>query len=84
MPSDFFSARWTRSVAFPAGARTFTVGCDDGTRLSVDGTLVIDFWNDHSYAFQSATVTLVAGAHTIVLEFYECGGAAAAALTWTP
>ena len=83
LPSDNFSARWTRSVNFSAGQHTFTVGSDDGSRLYIDGALIIDYWNDHAYGTQTATATLSGGAHTVVLEFYERGGIAQATLVWT-
>jgi hypothetical protein len=80
---DDFSARWTRTVTFTEGAHTFTVGSDDGTRLYIDGVKVLDMWHEQSYATQSVAKTLTAGAHTVVLEFYERGGVARASLVWT-
>ena len=82
-PGDTFSARWTRTATFTGGAHTFTLGSDDGARLYIDGTLVSDYWYDRGYTTNSQTRTLTAGTHTIVVEFYENGGAAAATLTWT-
>jgi prepilin-type N-terminal cleavage/methylation domain-containing protein len=82
LPADNFSVRWTRTVNFTAGTYNFTVGSDDGSRLIIDGTTVINFWTDHSYATQSASRTLTAGDHTVVVEFYERGGSAQATLTW--
>ena len=83
VPVDDFSARWTRSVTFAAGTYTFVAGSDDGVRVSIDGVLVIDTWTDRSYATTSATRTLTAGTHTIVMEYYERGGQARASLTWS-
>ena len=83
-PSNDFSVRWTRSVVFSAGAHTFTMGSDDGSRLSVDGVVVLDYWSDHAYGTQTVATTLSAGSHTIVVEFYERAGIAAVTLTWTP
>ena len=83
VPADNFSVRWTRSVTFTAGAHNFTVGSDDGSRVYVDGTLLIDFWTDHSYATKSGSQTLTAGSHVIVVEFYERGGQAQASIAWT-
>jgi hypothetical protein len=85
VPADHFSARWTRTQSFAAGDYTFTMGSDDGSRLYIDGTLVLDKWNDQGYPTPQPTVTrtLSAGSHTIVMEQYENGGDAAATLTWT-
>ncbi|HEY7628652.1 MAG TPA: PA14 domain-containing protein, partial [Ilumatobacteraceae bacterium] len=85
MPSDNFSVRWTRTANFTAGTHRFTMGSDDGSRLYIDGALVFDRWWDQSYPSPPpwVDVTLAAGAHTVVMEFYERGGAARATLVWT-
>jgi prepilin-type N-terminal cleavage/methylation domain-containing protein len=83
VPSDHFSARWTETVTFTAGNHVFTLGSDDGGRLYIDGTRVIDSWFDRSYGTDNVTRNLSAGTHTIVMEFYENGGLADATLSWT-
>lgn len=82
--ADQFSVRWSRTVNFTAGTYRFTAGADDGLRLYVDGTLVLDQWIEQSYATYDATVALTAGNHTIVYEVYESYGYADATLTWSP
>ena len=82
VPSNDFSARWTRTVDLDAGTYRFTVTTDDGARLSVDGDVVIDAWRDQPPTASSATINLPGGEHTIRLEYYESGGSAAAELTW--
>jgi prepilin-type N-terminal cleavage/methylation domain-containing protein len=83
LPIWRFSARWTRTVVMTAGSHTFTLGSDDGSRLYIDGVLIIDWWTDHAPSFQTATVSLSAGSHLIVLEYYQYYGVAQASLTWT-
>ncbi len=83
LPIFRFSARWTQNVVFISGAHTFTLTSDDGSRLFVDGTQVIDWWSDHTYTSKTVTMTLAAGPHTIVVEYYQYYGAAQIALTWT-
>ena len=85
LPTDNFSVRWTKTVAFTAGTYTFSVGSDDGARLYVDGTLVLNRWTDQGYPspVPSVAVPLSAGNHVIVLEYYERGGAARATLAWS-
>jgi prepilin-type N-terminal cleavage/methylation domain-containing protein len=83
IPANRFSARWTRNITFTAGDHTFTVGSDDGHRLYIDGTLVLDTWRDQAYTTRTVTRTLTAGPHRITLEYYENGGLAQATLTWT-
>lgn len=81
--NDQFSLRWTRTWSFTAGTYQFVAGSDDGVRVYLDGTLIVDFWRDRSYGTSSATVTVSGGTHTVVMEFYENGGAARATLTVT-
>lgn len=56
---------------------------DDGVRLWVNGELIIDNWTAHSPAFDTGTISLVAGQmYDIRLEYYENGGEAAVTLEW--
>jgi prepilin-type N-terminal cleavage/methylation domain-containing protein len=84
VPADQFSVRWTRRQVFTGGTYTFRMGTDDGGRLYIDGVLVLSRWVDQSYpsSIPSVTVNLTPGEHTIVLEYFENGGVAAATLTW--
>jgi prepilin-type N-terminal cleavage/methylation domain-containing protein len=83
MGVDNFSVRWTRTQTFAAGYYTFTMGSDDGSRLYIDGTRVIDSWVDRGYTTSPAYSAFVAdGSHTIVMEYYENGGSARATLNW--
>jgi PKD repeat protein len=82
VPADNFSARWSRSVNFPAGTYRFHVWADDGVRLWVDGNLVIDQWHDSAPTTYSADVTLTEGVHSLRMEYYERSGGALAQLTW--
>lgn len=70
-----FSVRFRLRKVFPNGAYQFTVGGDDGYRLSFDGgaTWVINNWSDHAYQTTTITTTLN-GPSDIVLEFYENSG----------
>ncbi|MGH2594114.1 MAG: PA14 domain-containing protein, partial [Anaerolineae bacterium] len=84
VPADGFSARWSRSLTFPAGVTRFVVRADDGVRLSVDGTRVIDEWHDTSSVTYEKDVNLAAGTHAVVLEYYENLGSASVALVYQP
>jgi PA14 domain len=84
IPTDDFSVRWTRWYNFdPAGSYTFTVASDDGSRLWVDGAVVIDMWWDHAPLARTTTLALSAGYHLIRMEYYEHTGEAGAQLTIT-
>jgi hypothetical protein len=73
--ADNFSARFTKTwTTTEARDVTFLAGGDDGYRVSVNGTRIVDNWDDHAHEWSTQTVTLPAGTHTIVFEFYENGG----------
>ena len=62
----------------------FCTDSDDGLRLYIDGTLVIDDWTDHAAREGCSTpISLTAGnKHSVRLEFYENGGHAVIRLKW--
>lgn len=78
-----FSARWTRVVEFPVSGRyTFTSLSDDGVRVWVDDTLLVDEWHDHAVQTHTADVSLAAGHHEVKVEYYERAGEAVIGLSW--
>ena len=82
--TDNFSVRWTGSYSFTAGTYSFTARADDGIRLWVDGTLIIDEWRDQLPTTHQASRTLTAGQHQIKVEYYEKLGGAVAQVGWAP
>jgi glucose/arabinose dehydrogenase len=80
LPADNFSARWTKTADYEDGTYRFTAVGDDGIRVLVDGNLVIDGWSDHPPTAYFTDVPLAAGAHTVVVEYYERNGGAIARL----
>jgi len=82
--TDNFSARWVKTQNFTAGTHTFTATADDGIRVYVDGTLVIDQWKDQSATTYTASRQVTAGNHEVKVEYYENGGDAAAKLAIAP
>ncbi len=79
---DAFSARWTRLVYFTAGTYRFTATTDDGMRVWVDNSQIIDSWWDSQVHSLSFDITLGSGDHPIKVEYYEAGGKAVAKLNW--
>ena len=81
--TEQFSARWTGRHSFNADNYTFTARANDGVRLSLDGTVIIDQWRDTAAAqTYQATRTLTAGEHEVKVEFYENTGDAAIQVSW--
>ncbi len=81
LPADNFSVRWTRSLSFSGGNYRFFVEVDDGARLWVDGSLIIDQWRDGVGSY-SGDVYLTEGNHALQMEMYERTGGAMARMWW--
>ena len=79
-----FSVRYRLQSTFPNGTYKFTVGGDDGYRLSLDGgsTYVINMWNDQGYNTTTYTAVLN-GTYNMVLDYYENGGSNRISFTQT-
>ncbi len=83
--ADNFSVSWDGYLRVTqSGVYRFQTNSDDGIRLTVNGDLLIDQWNDHSVTTHTSNaVNLVAGnSYPIKLDFYENGGYAVAQLLW--
>lgn len=82
--SDLFAMRFRMVRNFPAGYYTFTVGGDDGIRLSFDGgaTYEISDWNYHSYQTTTKTIYL-SGTKYMVLDNYDQGGESRLSFSYT-
>ena len=83
VPADRFSVRWTRTKTYAAGTYRFTVTGDDGIRVLVDGTSVVDGWFYQAPTTYSADVPLTEGEHTVVVEYFEWTGGAVARFSET-
>jgi len=82
VPADGFSARWTRDMTFTAGRYRFHLVGDDGIRLYVDGSLVINQWKDQGPTEYTYDLDLSGGSHSLKVEYYENGGGAVARMWW--
>jgi len=83
IPTDNFSVRWSRTLTLAGGAYRFTTDTDDGVRLKVDGVTVIDHFIPQAPTIWQADVTLAAGEHAIVMEYFEGSGDASARLAYS-
>ncbi len=74
--TETFSVRYRLRKNFLAGTYQFTVGADDGYRLSLDGgaTWIINQWLAQSYASTISMPISLNGDYDMVLEYYEQGG----------
>src|SRR5690606_11771149 len=56
------------------GDYTFHLGSDDGSRLTIDGKEVVNVDGIHPFQMKSAKAKLTAGAHPVVVDFFQGGG----------
>jgi hypothetical protein len=82
LPADGFSVRWTRVFSFEAGPYRFHAVVDDGVRLWVDDHLVLDEWRDGGQREVIGDWTVLAGNHTVRIEFYDRAGRATIHAWW--
>ena len=80
------SVRWTGQVLTTvAGNYVFTTLADDGTRLWVGGTLLVDNWVLQGATAKSGTNYLAANTrYDIVMEYFNNASVGSAQLLWTP
>jgi hypothetical protein len=74
VPSDNFSVRWTRRLSFEAGRYRLNVRADDGVRLYVNGTRVINEWHDSSGTQVYTTEMNLSGQTDLQVDYYERSG----------
>ena len=70
----------TFSVAFKMnstrnGLYIADLGSDDGSRLTVDGTLIYNNWSDQAFSTRPRVLMDLTGSSSLLYEFYENGGA---------
>jgi len=74
---DNYAVRWTGQVIITvSGQYEFWTTSDDGSRLTIDGTKVVDNDGLHGMQTRSGKIVLSAGMHALLLEFFEKAGGA--------
>jgi len=82
--ADQFALRFTGMISIPkAGKYVFHLSSDDGSRMYLDGKLVIDNDGLHGMSEKNATVQLTAGTHPIVVTYFDNGGGDGLEVTWS-
>jgi len=85
-PRTNFSVRWTGTLTAPAsGNYGFTFTGDDGFRVFLDGTNVMDHWMEGAATPITVETNLVAGkTYDLRIEYFQAGGGFTARLNWEP
>ena len=76
-----FSMRLWRNVYFPGGYYSFMTQHDDGIKVYLDGTLIIDAWWDGSGGHDAGR-NVSEGYHEVKVEYYENQGDAKLQVVW--
>jgi RHS repeat-associated protein len=73
VPTDNFMARWTGQFMPPtSGSYTFGTWADDGTKITVGTTQVLNHWVDSNGTNYGTPISLTAGSPvTITVDYYE-------------
>lgn len=74
--NDNFSARFTKTATFEKGIYYFNVNADDGVRIYLDNSLIIDSWGSSWGEDRTYTVNVTGGKHTLKVEYREITGEA--------
>lgn len=74
VPTDYFATVAEGSFQVPAGRYTIQVTTDDGARLSLDGTTLINEWKYQGPTTYEATLDLSGGTHTMRVAHFEING----------
>jgi len=71
-----WSVRWTGTLTPPStGTYSLMLTSDDGSRMYVNGALVVNNWSDHGDQTVSSSIQLTGGqAYTIEIDYYQAGG----------
>jgi hypothetical protein len=85
VPVDNFSVRFLTQLTPPASDYyQFCVVADDGVRLFINGTRIIDDWNDSSSGERCKRMVLSGGnTYSLELHYYERSGFANVKLLWS-
>ena len=81
--NDYFVSEVTANINITtAGTYQFRLTSDDGSRLYIDGQLVVDHDGLHGAEPKEGAVALTAGYHALRIEYFEAGGDQVLQLAW--
>ncbi len=81
-PAANWTARWVGTFRFEAGNYIFQAQGRDGIRVTLDGTVVLDKWNDGYGDLRNRFIGVGAGDHTVTVDYYDRVGDASIRVWW--
>ena len=83
--TQFYGCHYEGFLAAPEeGEYELSLESDEGARMHLDGTQVIEHWGAHTLAEKAIRIRLTAGPHPLKIEYYQALGGAALRFRWTP
>ncbi|MFT6108915.1 MAG: cytochrome c551/c552 [Planctomycetota bacterium] len=83
LPADHFALRFSGLIDVPEdGEYLFALTSDDGSRLRVAGELVVNNGGVHAMQERTGSITLEAGLHSLILEYFEAEGGEGLKVAW--
>jgi hypothetical protein len=82
VPSDGWSGQWVGQFNFEGGNYIFRARADDGVRVYLNQTLVIDTWHDGYSDSINRFLGVGGGRHTVTVEYYDRTGQALLQVWW--
>ncbi|MGH7144309.1 MAG: ankyrin repeat domain-containing protein [Planctomycetota bacterium] len=84
VPSTYFCIRWTGILRVTtAGHYTLATVSDDGSRLTLDGNVIVSQWLDQPAKRVAGLVDLTAGDHELQLDYFQGSAESACKLLWS-
>jgi len=80
--NDKFSMKYSGRFKFDDADYTFFTFSDDGSRLWIDGGLIINNWGNHGYRGKTSKIRMGEGTHTIQVAYFENTGGAHLEFGW--
>ncbi|MBO50043.1 MAG: dehydrogenase [Planctomycetaceae bacterium] len=81
--NDKFALRFTGSIHIPKSGRyVFFANSDDGSRIYVGNKLVVNNDGLHGMVEKSGAINLPAGAHPLVVTYFDNGGSDGLRINW--
>lgn len=83
LPKNYYAIRWTGTLTIQqAGEYEFFLESDDGSKLDLDGSEVVNNGGFHGMTEKSGKVNLTAGGHALNIEYYQGSGGAGIRFRW--
>jgi hypothetical protein len=82
LPADGWNGRWVGRFDFAGGNYLFRARADDGVRVYLNDTMVLNGWSDGPHDLTNSFRSVGPGTHTITVDFYDRFGSAYLQVFW--